>query len=615
MKFFIAAIILMSARIFSQVNFDADFESGNLNSVTTTDDINFNVTSKTDIGGRWFYFRISGIKDKFIKVTIENSDVNRPFYSYNNKTFERFTEAESPSINVFQKTFEEDTVFVAYYYPYNYSFLQQRISDWKQSEFIKCDTLGFTPNNFPMQELIITDFSVPDENKYKVWIHARTHPGETPSSWHMDGIIETLLSDNEVISHYRKNIIFYLYPFNNPEGVYYGRSRTNYFGVDQERDWNYLPAETTTEVSILKNRMLEVNSGKPISVFLNLHSQASPFCTFWIHKAASTSDHFYRREYQFSNLNTSDNPYFQQDDYSESNLQPYFPEGWLWNNYNDNVMALTYETPYDRYSNGDWVTNENLFEIGKRTVYSIAEYFELSMPKYLILDNKNAFVSGNYTSSAVGLNFYSDDYFLLESGNKTASATFTSEILPAGKYDIYGWWQEQNDFSYATNFEISAGFDEPVVIEKTQRLNGGQWNFLTEYKVTSPASLQINVPNNLTGKVAADAFRIIFREPITDAEENIIPLGFKLFQNYPNPFNPSTTIKFSVPSNMKSEMSNVKLIVYNSLGQQVAELLNKPIAAGNYEMKFDGKNLTSGVYFYQLKAGNFSETKKMMLVK
>lgn len=615
MKYFTVLLFFITFNVTGQVKFDSDFESGNLNSVSTNDNINYIVTTKEDIGGRWFYFRISGVKNKFIKVTIQNSDVHRPFYSYDNKAFERFTETESPQINVFQKSFEQDTVFVAYYYPYNYSFLQQRISEWKKSEFVKCDTLGFTPHNFPMQELILTDFTVPDENKYKVWIHARTHPGETPSSWHMDGIIQTLLSDNDVISYYRKNIIFYLYPFNNPEGVYYGRSRTNYFGVDQERDWNYSPSETSTEISILKNRMIEVNSGKPISVFLNLHSQASPFCTFWIHKAASTSDYFYRREYQFSNLNTSDNPYFLQDDYSESNLQPYFPEGWLWNNYNDNVMALTYETPYDRYSNNDWVTNENLFEIGKRTVYSIAEYLELSMPKYLILDNKNAFISGNYTSSAVGLNFYSDDYFLLELGNNTASATFTSEVLQPGKYDIYGWWQEQNDFSYITKFEISAGFDEPVVIEKTQRLNGGQWNFLTEYKITSQTALQINVPNNLTGKVAVDAFRIIYREPIADADENIIPSGFILYQNYPNPFNSSTTIKYSIPGNEKRKTGNVKLTVFDVLGKEVTTLVNANQSAGTYEVKFDAHNLPSGVYFYKLQAGKYSETKKMMLMK
>ena len=200
--------------------------------------------------------------------------------------------------------------------------------------------------------------------KYRVWIHARTHPGETPSSWHFDGIVQKLLSDDEVISYYRQKVIFYLIPFTNPDGVYYGRSRTNYSGIDVESNWNKTEAQTSKEVKILKQRMTQINSEKVLSVFNNLHSQAAPYCTFWIHTPGSTSPRFYRREYQFSNLNTSDNPYFVPGDYSESDLQAYFPEGWLWSNHGEQVMALTYETPYDQYSSDVWVTNSNLFEIG-----------------------------------------------------------------------------------------------------------------------------------------------------------------------------------------------------------------------------------------------------------
>ncbi|MEN8192438.1 MAG: M14-type cytosolic carboxypeptidase, partial [Bacteroidota bacterium] len=245
MKTIVLLLLIASQIIFGQVKFDADFESGNLSTVTTTDSINYNVTTVSDIGGRWFYFRITGVKDRYIKVTITNSDVNRPMYSYDNVEFIRFTESEAPVENVFQKTFEEDTVYVAYYTPYTFSYLQERLSEWSASEYVTLDTLGFTEKNLPLQEMILTDPSYPDDEKLRVWIHARTHPGETPSSWHFDGIMQKLLEDDEVIDYYRKNIIFYLYPFNNPDGVYYGRSRTNYYGIDQERDWNFPDNETS----------------------------------------------------------------------------------------------------------------------------------------------------------------------------------------------------------------------------------------------------------------------------------------------------------------------------------------------------------------------------------
>ncbi len=85
---------------------------------------------------------------------------------------------------------------------------------------------------------------------------------------------------------------------------------------------------------------------------------------------------------------------------------------------------------------------------------------------------------------------------------------------------------------------------------------------------------------------------------------------FSLSQNYPNPFNSSTALSFKLPA-----ASNVRLVVYDILGREVVVLVNEKKLAGNYEAKFDGTNLPSGVYFYRIEAGDFKETKKMILVK
>jgi photosystem II stability/assembly factor-like uncharacterized protein len=89
-----------------------------------------------------------------------------------------------------------------------------------------------------------------------------------------------------------------------------------------------------------------------------------------------------------------------------------------------------------------------------------------------------------------------------------------------------------------------------------------------------------------------------------------IPTMFSLDQNYPNPFNPSTTIKYELP-----RTSHVSLTVYDILGREVSELVNEKKDAGVYEVKFDGSNLASGVYFYRLLAGSFMATKTMLVVK
>jgi hypothetical protein len=98
-------------------------------------------------------------------------------------------------------------------------------------------------------------------------------------------------------------------------------------------------------------------------------------------------------------------------------------------------------------------------------------------------------------------------------------------------------------------------------------------------------------------------------------DESLLPDEIKLYQNYPNPFNPTTKIRYAVPSNMKSEMSNVKLSVYDILGHEVAILVNEPKEPGHYTVDFNTSKHSSGVYFYRLFFGKFISTRKMILLK
>jgi len=89
-----------------------------------------------------------------------------------------------------------------------------------------------------------------------------------------------------------------------------------------------------------------------------------------------------------------------------------------------------------------------------------------------------------------------------------------------------------------------------------------------------------------------------------------LPSNYRLNQNYPNPFNPSTVIRYALP-----EAGNVLLEIYNILGERVTTLVNEDMNAGIHEVNFNAQNFSSGVYFYRLKAGNFSQTKQMILLK
>ncbi len=91
---------------------------------------------------------------------------------------------------------------------------------------------------------------------------------------------------------------------------------------------------------------------------------------------------------------------------------------------------------------------------------------------------------------------------------------------------------------------------------------------------------------------------------------NEIPLSFNLYQNYPNPFNPFSTIKFDI-----SKTADIKLVIYDLLGREVQTLVNRDLVAGQYKVEWDASGFASGAYFYKLTAGDFVQTKKMVLVK
>lgn len=96
----------------------------------------------------------------------------------------------------------------------------------------------------------------------------------------------------------------------------------------------------------------------------------------------------------------------------------------------------------------------------------------------------------------------------------------------------------------------------------------------------------------------------------TEKSGSTLPEEIKLYQNYPNPFNPDTIIEYSISRN-----SNVVLRIFDTVGREVAILENRYRSAGNYKINFNAKQLTSGIYYYQLMVGNFRETKKLVLMK
>jgi len=129
------------------------------------------------------------------------------------------------------------------------------------------------------------------------------------------------------------------------------------------------------------------------------------------------------------------------------------------------------------------------------------------------------------------------------------------------------------------------------------------------FTLTAPSPGDYTVNAGHSGPLRWDSSSVTISA--TDVGENPSnPSVFKLYDNYPNPFNPSTTIRFSLP-----QRSDIELVIYDELGNEIRTLVSGDHEAGTYEVDFDATGLSSGIYFYQIKSASFTETRKLVLMK
>jgi len=148
--------------------------------------------------------------------------------------------------------------------------------------------------------------------------------------------------------------------------------------------------------------------------------------------------------------------------------------------------------------------------------------------------------------------------------------------------------------------------DYPITLSwEINPANGIEYSFISDSGLGKVSSLnkKLTFDENSNGKIK------LFGK-ISSSFNSNLPERFELYQNYPNPFNPLTTIKYDI---VKAQ--DVKVIVYDILGREVATLVNAQQRPGTYEVRWDASNVSSGIYFYQLKTKDYVDTKKMILLK
>lgn len=175
--------------------------------------------------------------------------------------------------------------------------------------------------------------------------------------------------------------------------------------------------------------------------------------------------------------------------------------------------------------------------------------------------------------------------------------------------DLFKYWLYRSDDngSFYRRAIISSSstsyVDNEVVFTKPI------WEVKVQYKILAVDNTNKKSVFSNTDYIYGDA-NSMPKKDATEDSENIIIDNYRIAQNYPNPFNPSTTISYQLPKN-----GLVVLKVYNTLGKEVRRLVDEYMSAGSYTATFDALNLPSGVYYYQMKSGDFNEIKKMIYLK
>jgi hypothetical protein len=239
----------------------------------------------------------------------------------------------------------------------------------------------------------------------------------------------------------------------------------------------------------------------------------------------------------------------------------------------------------------------------------------------------------NYTDSA-GANDHDVKVLWSTNGGTNWSAPVRVNNDPAGKEQFFTWMtiDQKTGYLYCVFYDRRNYTGNYTQVYLARSTNGGV-NWTNDSIATSPflpnATTFFGDYNGITahnGKVRPIWTRLVgsalsiwtaiidFPTPVEN-NNGKIPVKFSLEQNYPNPFNPVTKIKFTVKQEAKHKTQDIKIVVYNILGKQIKTLVNETMNPGTYEIEFNGSELSSGTYFYKLTAGNYTDVRKMTLVK
>ncbi len=262
----------------------SNFDGGNINVVKADSPEDIQLTIPNDNQSeyyQWFHFRLETQAQE--EHTVKLLNLAKSAYpegwqgydvvaSYDRDEWFRIPAEFDGDTLTFRFFPEQGSMYFAYFAPYTYDRHQDLLHQAQVNFNCQLETLGSTLDNNDMSLLTIGE---PADDKKKVWVIARQHPGETMAEWFIEGLLQRLLDETDTVGRaLLDKAVFYVVPNMNPDGGIRGHLRTNAAGVNLNREWQTPSMEKSPEVFLVRERMLEIG----IDMFLDIHGdEAIPY--------------------------------------------------------------------------------------------------------------------------------------------------------------------------------------------------------------------------------------------------------------------------------------------------------------------------------------------------
>ncbi|MBE0407858.1 MULTISPECIES: M14 family metallopeptidase [Psychrobacter] len=266
------------------MHISAHFDSGNIEVINSDDKNNIQLAIRPDVGGeffQWFNFLIQGQVGEHYVLNIVNAggasylegwDSYQAVASFDRDYWFRLPTSYKDGTLTIEADMEYDTIQIAYFAPYSYERHLDLLASVQLHPLVTLEHLGETLDK---RDLTVVKIGDGDSNKRSIWITARQHPGETMAEWLVDGLIHSLLdNDNASARLLLDKANFYIVPNMNPDGSVRGHLRTNAVGTNLNREWSNPSLDKSPEVFYVINKMQQTG----VDLFYDVHGdEALPF--------------------------------------------------------------------------------------------------------------------------------------------------------------------------------------------------------------------------------------------------------------------------------------------------------------------------------------------------